>query len=89
MGNLFWPVEFQTRRSARILVGRLFHWTLTAVAICLIGVTVVTSGTLLQDGPSEDSLWRDPAISISLLGSISFIGVFFLGRMLRFVFARE
>lgn len=89
MSRLLWPVEFQTRGSARVWLGRAFHWTLTLLAICLFGFTVATSGMLLAGGASDYSLWPDMAGILSLAGSVIGLSIFFLGRTLRFVIARE
>ena len=89
MGRIFWPTEFQTRRSGWILIGRIAHWSLTAVALCLVGLTVVISAMLIEASQDEGGLWRDPAVLVTFVGSIGGIGVYLLGRTLRFALARE
>lgn len=89
MTRIFWPTELQTRQSRWILLGRVMHWTLTAIALSLLALTVAVSGALLEAGPGEGGIWGDPAVRLSFTGSLLGIGVFLLGRTLRFVFARE
>ena len=89
MTRIFWPTELQTRQSRWVLLGRVMHWTLTVIALSLLALTVAVSGALLEAGQGEGGIWRDPAVLLSFTGSLAGIGVFLLGRTLRFVFARE
>ena len=89
MASWVWPVEFQTKSSLRVWVGRVLHWTLTVIALALVGSGIMLSGLQLQlEGEFGNSLEIDPVTLSIFSGALAF-GAFFTGRSLRLLVARE
>jgi hypothetical protein len=89
MGSWVWPVELQTKTSLRVWVGRILHWTLTLIALAVVGVGIMLSGLQLQlESEFANSLAIDPVTLSAVSGALAF-GAFFTGRSLRLLVARE
>jgi len=89
MEALVWPVEFRRQATARVLLGRFFHWALVVVALGLVAGGVISSGLLLSGHQFPGGLLPDHAANLMIIASGLGIGAFFFGRSLRYVIARE
>ena len=89
MASWVWPVEFQTKTSLRVWVGRILHWTLTLVALVVVGAGIMLSGLQLKlEGEFASTLAID-AVTLSIVSGALALGAFFMGRSLRLLVARE
>lgn len=84
-----WPVEFRSKASPRVLLGRLFHWALVALAIGVIAGGVIASSLVLSGDDAPLGLVAIDAGQMVSFVSFCGISLFFLGRSLRYVIARE
>lgn len=89
MGGVVWPVEIRTEGSAANWCGRVLHWLLTALAFAVLALSAVTAGTVLLGADWDDGLWPGSAGWMSAMSSLAGVAVFWFGRLLRFMLARE
>lgn len=71
------------------MLGRFFHWALVFVASALIAGGVIASGLLLAGNAMPGELSQTDAAMLTLSASGLGVGVFFFGRSLRYLIARE
>ena len=89
MERIVWPVEIRTEGSVAIWCGRVLHWLLTALAFVVIALSAVTAGIFLLGADWDDSLWSGSVGWMSAMSSLAAFAVFWSGRLLRFILARE
>jgi len=88
MGGVVWPVEIHTQGSVAIWCGRVLHWLLTALAFGVVALSV-TAGVFLPGAGWDDSFWSGSIGWMSAISSLVGVAVFWFGRLLRFMLARE
>lgn len=89
MGGVVWPVEIRAEGSIAIWCGRVLHWLLTALAFVVVALSAVTAGVFLLGTDWDDSFWAGSSGWMLAISSLAGFAVFWIGRLLRFMLARE
>ena len=89
MGVWIWPAEVRKQATPRVLLGRLVHWGFVFAAFVLIACGVIASCLALSGSDGVSDLPVTDAGQLSVFASSCAIGVFFFGRLLRYLVSRE